>query len=731
MDGPSEAPASVLLLESDCEDAGQILQALSEFKRQFRAQWVMSLSSAVSALVDTDFDCLIVGLGLVDAQGLEIVEVLRDASNCAAVIVLTDRDDALVGFRAIQGGVDDYLVRGELAYRDPHDLCLSVQYAIERARLKTELMAAEQTARALSAVVESTADAILTKNAHGIIKTWNRGAEQLYGYRAEEVVGKHVDLLHPWNDEESHHILSAANDGETMRGMETVHRLSSGDLIHVSLTVSPLRGPNDEHLGASVIARDITDRRRLEEQLTQQAMHDTLTGLPNRALLMDRMRQALAEIARSDESVAILFLDLDMFKELNDSRGHRAGDELLVEVADRLQRVVRPTDTVARLGGDEFVVICRNSDAATAVGVAGRIAEALAEASRHGDDGYDVRASIGIAVAPPVAAEAELMLQYADAAMYAAKEQGGNRVQVFEGTFAAHSKNRLQLEEDLREALRLDALELHYQPIVDLASGRLVGVEALARWNHADQGHVPPTTFMPLAEETGLIAQLDRWVLSRACQDTAVLRESGVLAADARVAVNLSARTVGHPHLGVFVRDTMVEHRLPAEALVLEVTETAVLHDPSAARRSLEALREVGVGVALDDFGTGYSSLTFLRQLPVTHVKIDRSFVSQIAVSREDRAIAACIIDLARKLEIDVIAEGVETPEQLTTLRQLGCSLGQGYHWSRPVPLDQLSELLVDSSGPAFPRQLTPTSGATGTASLRRSEPTGSRMSGR
>lgn len=712
MDGPSEAPVSVLLLESDADDAGRILAALGEFKRQFRAEWVVSLSDAVGALVDTDFDCLIVGLGLADAKGLEIVEVLRDASNCAALIVLTDRDDALVGFRAIQGGVDDYLVRGELAYRDPHDLCLAVQYAIERARLKTELRSAEQAARELSAVVESTADAILTKNAHGIIKTWNRGAEQLYGYTAEEVIGKHVDLLHPWNDDESHHILSTVSEGETMRGLETVHRISSGDLIHVSLTVSPLRGPHDENLGASVIARDISDRRRLEEQLTQQAMHDTLTGLPNRALLMDRMRQALAEIARNDEAVAILFLDLDMFKELNDSRGHRAGDELLIDVADRLRRVVRPTDTVARLGGDEFVVICRNADTSTAEGVAGRIAQALAEASQEGDEGYDVRASIGIAVSPPVAPDADLMLQYADAAMYAAKEQGGNRVQVFEGTFAAHSKNRLQLEEDLRGALRNDGLELHYQPVIELVSGQLVGVEALARWTHPDQGPVPPTTFMPLAEETGLIAQLDKWAISRACEDVAALRGSGVLAPSAWVAVNLSARTVGHPQITSFVRDTVRENRLPAEALVLEVTESAVLHDPSAARRALESIRGFGVGVALDDFGTGYSSLTFLRQLPVTHLKLDRTFVSQIAVSSEDRAIAACVIDLARRLDIKVIAEGVETADQLTTLRQLGCSQGQGYHWSRPIPVDQLSELLLDNAAPAFPRQVTAVTGS-------------------
>ncbi len=685
------AAARVLLLEADPADARQVLDALGLFRNQFASTWVATLDNAVDALVRTDFDCLIIGLGLPEAQGLEVVEVLRDVADGAALIVLTDGNDALLGFRALQGGVDEYFVRGELAAQDPHDLCLAVQYAVERARLKADLRAAEHHARALSAVVESTADAILTKSFRGIIRTWNRGAEELYGYSSAEVVGRHVDLLHPWDETESTRILSSVGEGQTVRGLETVHRTKDGDLVPVSLTVSPLTGPEDQHLGASVIARDISDRRLLEEKLTRQAMHDALTGLPNRALLLDRLEQALADAARSGLPVAVFFVDLDQFKKINDTSGHRAGDQLLTEVAGLLVRILRPSDTVARLGGDEFVIVCRNTDSSAAEKVARRVKEVLADSVLVDGRSTAVTASIGIAVCPPVDPDAELLLQNADAAMYEVKAHGRNGALLFDESLAAHSHRREELVDDLREALRTDMLDVHYQPIIEMASGRVVGLEALARWTHPDRGPLPPALFVPLAEETGLVGELDRWVLERACRDAVALRASGVLASNAAMAVNLSARTVGDLHLETMVHDIAAAQHLPPEALVIEVTETAVMQDPSAARRSLESLRRLGTGVALDDFGTGYSSLTYLRQMPVTHLKIDRSFVAHIGESDHDRAITACIIDLARKLGMQVVAEGVETADQLAILRRLGCATGQGYHWSRPVPLSELA----------------------------------------
>jgi diguanylate cyclase (GGDEF)-like protein/PAS domain S-box-containing protein len=696
------AQASVLLLEADAEDARHVLGALGSCKEQFTTEWVDSLQSAVVALVKRDVDCLIIGLGLSDAVGLEVVEVLRDAAQDAALIVLADRDDALLGFRAIQGGVDEYFVRDELASRDPQDLCLAVQYAIERAQLRADLHAAEDRARALSAIVESTADAVLTKSAKGVIRTWNRGAEELYGYSSEEVVGRHVDLLHPWDKIESKQILSSAGEGQTLRGLETVHRTKAGDLVPVSLTVSPLTGSHQEHLGASVIARDISDRRLLEEKLTRQAMHDALTGLPNRALLLDRLGQALAEAARSRRPVAVLFLDLDHFTAVNDSHGHQAGDLLLTEVAGLLQGAVRPADTVARLGGDEFVIVCRNTDQGEAVNVARRVKEVLSESVQVDARPVPVTASIGIAVSPPVASDAELLLQNSDAAMYEAKARGRNGAQVFDVSLAGHACRRKELVADLKAALDADQLELHYQPIVDLASGRLTGVEALARWNHPDRGAVPPDLFVPLAEDAGLVGQLDRWVLERACRDAVRLRTTGVLAADARMAVNMSAQSVGDARLGSSVRRLAAANHLPAQALVIEVTETAVMQDPSAARKTLRTLRSLGVGVALDDFGTGYSSLTYLRQMPVSHLKIDRLFVSHITTEAHDRAITGCIIDLGRKLGMQVVAEGVETADQLAVLRRLGCPTAQGYLWSRPLPLAELGAIGARSDQP-FP----------------------------
>jgi diguanylate cyclase (GGDEF)-like protein/PAS domain S-box-containing protein len=430
-------PSSVLLLEHDPGDAGRVLSALAEAQGRFRAEWVNRLHEAAAVLVEQDVDCLIVGLGLPDARGFEVVEVLRDAALDAAVIVLTDRSDSQLAFRALQAGVDDYLLRDELPSRD---LSLSVQYAIERATMKKDLKRAESAARALSAIVESTADAILTKNVHGVIRTWNRGAEQLYGYPAADVIGRHVDLLHPWDQNESIRILSSAGEGETVRGMETVHRTSFGSLIDVSLTVSPLVGEHGQHLGASVIARDISERRQLEERLRRQALFDGLTGLPNRRLLEDRLHQALADAARSGRPVAVLFLDLDRFKEVNDNHGHLAGDRLLVEFARRIRSVVRPADTVARLGGDEFVVVCQDADLRAAKRVAMRITGVLAKPMEIGGRDLTVTASIGAVSSPPCEPDIEALLLRADTAMYRAKARRRSRAQTDDPVFPRQSR---------------------------------------------------------------------------------------------------------------------------------------------------------------------------------------------------------------------------------------------------------------------------------------------------
>jgi diguanylate cyclase (GGDEF)-like protein/PAS domain S-box-containing protein len=553
----------------------------------------------------------------------------------------------------------------------------------------------EESARRLSAIVESTADAIFTQSVDGTILTWNRGAEQLYGHVADDVIGRSVSLLDtPEADDELQSILGAVAQGETVRALETVRRRRDGTTVDVSLTMSPIFGNDGAVVAASVIGRDITDRRRLEEELTRQAMYDALTALPNRTLLGDRLEQALAGGARRADSVAVLFVDLDQFKTVNDANGHVVGDALLVEVAQRLLTVVRSADTVARFGGDEFVIVCNETDADQANDVADRISAALAEPMEIAGQRFYVSASIGIAVTPPLEADADALLRYADAAMYDAKARGRARARVFDASLAKQSTERLELTNELREAMANDALELHYQPVIELGAGRLIGVEALTRWPHPVHGWVPPSLFVPAAEDNGLIWALDKWAIGRACRDAAALRMAGVLPWYARVAVNVSARNVAHPDLVDVVRDSAQAAGLPLDAIELELTETGLMTDAPAAREIMAALRDLGVGIALDDFGTGYSSLTYVRQLPVTTIKIDRSFIQHISDRAEDLAIAASVVDLARAIGLRVVAEGVETHEQLRLLTKLGCGNGQGYLWSPAVPTDALAELV-------------------------------------
>ena len=555
----------------------------------------------------------------------------------------------------------------------------------------SERKRAEEAAKERSAIVESTSDGVLTIGLDGTILTWNRGAEELYGYGPEEIIGKNMSLLD--TDEVAEDRLSAMTMiavGETIRDFEIVRRRQDGSLVHVSLTGSPIYGDDGTVVGVASIGRDITDRKRLEEELSRQAVHDSLTGLPNRALLSDRLNQALAGAARRDAPVSVLFLDLDQFKTINDANGHLVGDELLVEVAARLGTAIRPSDTLARFGGDEFVFVCEDTDVNEAQCIADRLGASLKEPIAVGGSLQYVSASIGIAVSPPLEADPNALLRYADTAMYDAKARGRARSRVFDASLATESKDRLELTNDFRNAVRENALEVHYQPVIELASGRVIGMEALSRWHHSVRGWIPPTIFVPLAEESGLIADFDRWTLDRACRDGAELRATGLLPPDALLSVNISARNVSDLGLVEAVREAATRSSFPLEALELEVTETAIMAEVPTIRVVLEGIRELGVGISLDDFGTGYSSLTFVRQLPVTTIKIDRSFTRHITDRGQDLAICASVIDLARAVGLRTIAEGVENLEQLSVLHGLGCDAGQGYLWSRALPLGDL-----------------------------------------
>ncbi len=437
------------------------------------------------------------------------------------------------------------------------------------------------------------------------------------------------------------------------------------------------------------------EQRRAEEQIKYLAYHDPLTGLPNRALLKDRLTVALAQARRKKRTLAVMFVDLDRFKLVNDTVGHAMGDHLLRKFAERLTRIVREGDSLARVGGDEFTVLLPEVSVPEDTElVAQRILEASREPLALAGHEFSVTASIGIAIYPDHGDDAIALLRNADAAMYRAKEEGRNTLKFFEPVMNARLLARVALEEDLRHALKRGEFQLHYQPQVDIQTGTIVGVEALLRWQHPERGPVPPDEFIPLAEETGLIIPIGEWVLRTACAQSKAWQNAGL--APISTAINLSPRQFQEPGLIRSIARVLEETGLPAQLLELEITESTAMRDVEFTIATVEELRAMGARVSIDDFGTGYSSLGYLKRLPVDSVKIDRSFVSEVTADDDDAAIVAAIVGLAQTMNLNTIAEGVETEEQLAFLKNLNCRFVQGFLFSKPLPAETLAKMLAE-----------------------------------
>jgi diguanylate cyclase (GGDEF)-like protein len=472
----------------------------------------------------------------------------------------------------------------------------------------------------------------------------------------------------------------------------------------LSLTLQMLRVLEEERALRKASEHEVKERKRAERQLAHQALHDGLTGLPNRSLLLDRVEHALERSNRNSSLVAVLFLDIDNFKLINDSLGHHVGDQLLTRVAARLGTVVRRADTaarlggetVARLGGDEFVVLCEDLEGEQdAIRIAERVRAELAAPLLLDDSELSITASIGIAVTCGDGASPDSLIRDADVAMYRAKERGRDRYELFDEGMRARVLRRLQVENDLRRAIERDELRVFYQPIVSLPSGDVVGVETLVRWQHPEQGLIPPVEFIPLAEESGLIVTIGRWVLEEACRQSAHWQEAHPDWPPLKVSVNVSARQLGG-ELAETVAAVLEATGADPDRLALEITESLLMGHTDATMDLLRSLRELGVQVALDDFGTGYSSLSYLQRFPLDVLKLDRSFVSRLDSEASDLKIVAATIDMAQALDMRVIAEGVETPEQLGHLCALDCDFAQGYYFARPQPAAAITELLRD-----------------------------------
>ncbi|MBU0915946.1 MAG: EAL domain-containing protein [Gammaproteobacteria bacterium] len=584
---------------------------------------------------------------------------------------------------------------------------LSAQQAAERAIVEAhkQLNEVDEMRRV---IVHNAPYAIFVLNLQGVIQTVNPAGERLLGFKANELVGR-CSAQHFFDEEQLREraTLLSMRLGEQITPTEVLRHLAratssvptewvlhrkDGSPLVAELLVTEISNEFSSLTGYVAMAYDVTSRREAEDQVQHMAMHDALTALPNRNMLQEQLRMSLVSAEREQRTMGMMFLDLDRFKKINDTLGHHIGDSVIIEVGRRLREAMRTSDIVARLGGDEFVILLTSlAEAADGERVAAKLLELFVEPIRIGPHELRVTPSIGLALYPAHGTDAITLMRHADLAMYQAKNKGRNRVQVYSDQMDAPSVDTLVLENDLYHALERQELRLHFQPQFDCRSGHITGAEALLRWEHNGR-LVPPSEFIPLAEETGLIVPMGEWVLRQACETAQRWREfSGW---PLRIAVNLSALQLDRPDLIETVSRALRDTGLPPTALELEITESIVVRESLRAADVLAQLRALGVGIAIDDFGVGYSSFAYLRELPVDRFKLDRSFLSSVPQSQGDSRLVAALIAMGHRLEVGIVAEGVETEAQAQFLRDHGCDEVQGYHLGRPMPAAAFADML-------------------------------------
>ena len=558
----------------------------------------------------------------------------------------------------------------------------------------TERKRLEEDRARLAAIVESSDDAIMATDAQGVITNWNAGAEKMFGYTAQEMTGRPLaSLALPERREEMSRLQQGLPGEEQVTHFDTVQVRKDGRRLHVSLTISPIRNELGGMVGASCIAHDVTERTEMEEIIKHQAQHDTLTDLPNRKLFMDFLALELAQARRNRRFLAVLFMDLDRFKQINDTLGHAAGDHLLQGVAQRLKRCVRESDTVARISGDEFNVLMPDLVLSDDVGkVVGKIMGVFESPFLLGEVEVNVTTSVGVSMFPEDGESSDELVQKADSAMYVAKQTPGNSYQFYNEEINTRTLQRQKMERQLRDAAEKGELELLFQPQVRVDSGQIVAAEAFLRWRHPERGLLAPAQFLGVAEETGAIVPIGEWVMFHACAQMKSWQQKGHRL---NVAVNLSNREFRQPGLLQLTSRALAETGLDPGTLELDVTEKALMDDVEFSLRHMSRLTEMGVSFTVDDFGVGSSSLQTIRQLPIGKLKIDRSFIRDIAVQPDDLAVVSAVICMSHHLQMKVNAVGVESQEQLNLIRQHGCDEMQGELVSGPLPAQEFERLLA------------------------------------
>lgn len=695
--------STLLLIEDSAGDARLLREMLVEENADPpQLVLVTSMCEAERHLAQHPADIILLDLGLPDAQGLEAVRRARAAAPRVPLVVLTGLDDETLAGHALQEGAQDYLIKGEIVARG---LRRALRYALERKSMEDALFVEKERAQVTLGCI---GDGVACTDVLGRITFLNRAAEVMSGWSLQEASGLPMTTVF--------RILAPVagydpTDAALECSMEAdrPHVHANGILVRrdgleipVEDSIAPIHDREGQAIGAVIILRDVTINRAMTSQIRHSAQHDFLTGLPNRALLNDRIERAIALARRQQKVVGLLFLDLDGFKHINDSLGHPMGDKLLQSVAERLLACVRESDTVSRQGGDEFVVLLatmeRPEDGAI---IARRILDAVAKPHSIEEHDLHITASIGISVQSAEAQDAVTLVKNADTAMYQAKENGRNGYRFFEREMSVRAVERQSIEEALRRALERNEFSLHYQPKIDLSTGGIIGAEALIRWTHPTRGSVSPAQFIPVAEECGIIQGIGHWVLREACRQARSWLDMGLKVGT--MAVNVSAVEFQDEAFLDGLFEVLAASGLEPGALELELTESVLMKRVEKTAMLLQVLRERGVRVAIDDFGTGYSSLSYLRRFPVDALKIDQSFIRQITKAGDDTRLVTAVISMARSLELRVVAEGVETLHALEYLRAHDCDEAQGYYFSRPVPAQQFAEIIRREMSQASP----------------------------
>ena len=676
----------IMVVEDDMSHASAIKRYLVSNEPPSEVLIVASLKECQERIQPFDPNILLLDLNLPDGQAIEFLK--DNAQNLACpVLIMTAQGSEALAVEALKSGALDYIVKNpETFMAMPRIVERSLrEWTTLQERFRAE-DDAEQARREWETTFDALSEVITIHDKEMRIVRANKsayrlGGQDLIGRRCCEALWGKSGICADCPQ------VQTIWDNKTHTGI--VQHKQIGKIFEVTTTPFPAGSGQDYYIH---VARDITTQKEYERQLEYQATHDLLTGLPNRVLLKDRFDQAIHYAQRSQRIVALVLLDIDRFKVVNDTLGHALGDDLLCQVAARLKNAVRDTDTVARFGGDEFVVLLTQIAEVNDVNmVLNNIMLMLSAPYQFGDRRFNLSASLGVSLYPGNSDDSATLIRYADIAMYQAKKTG-NTVCFYNSEMGLAGLDTLELENDLHQAIDNNELSLHYQPKIDLNTGAMAGCEALLRWQHPKRGMISPAIFIPIAEQTGLIVPIGRWVMEEACRQSLAWQSAGL--SPLRIAVNLSARQFRQGDLAATVKEVLNTSGLQPDLLELELTESMIMDDPERARKTLQELKNIGVHLSLDDFGTGYSSLNYLRRFPVDSLKIDQSFIHDVITDPSGASVVASIVDIAHNLKLSAIAEGVETEAQLDFLIANECDAVQGYFFSKPLPAPEFVALM-------------------------------------